>query len=588
MKKQAFLLLFITLSIPLLANNIFRPSGKTTTPEAHLNFMTQHRSEAVRRAAIWKVSALAIQVIASVQSGAGAKPGFNFGNVVANKAIIRFDKFSEAGTDGLLLCAKPSRGMEAIALGLAILKNNNPAWGETGTNAIATDEDYLQLVFGKGGDLHSMATEAEKAYAVYQKSNINLTTKPTDVLTNTPAPIDAPEKVVSATIMITPDQAEEAITTTEISAEINHSEKKEISIAPEDIPEPADSEIPNSIILFEEIEDMGRTLEIAEAMETIDTMETKVEMANAIETAEMADPTDVKVEPSENASAATVIPTIGIPITTIDSILVPEEKIPEAEPVIVELGPEEQEAAIQAAYLRASLEAEKELYRSQLAEEEKARAEEEALRKELEAYTAATKHSRIIRLGVKAGVTANRLQVSNDQLEVATSEKYQFGYCAGVLVGVPFANHLLFESGLLYAAKGSSRDFEYNNSTVSQQFNYIQLPLQLKHIAQNGKLHFFFQGGAYLGMALNGKRKITQRPVGAAAESSSEDLSFGDAPEDTYKRLDYGLTSGFGIQIRAWDLGLTYDLGLANISKNRKNGLSMKNRGVGLFLAYGF
>lgn len=166
MTKYITLLAALAFSIQLNSQPLFRPTNRTASAEAHLKFIQTHRAEAVKRAKVWKVPAEVVLLIASVQAGAGAEKEFNFGAVLPDPGITRFGKFTQVNDEGLVNCIKASRGIELIALALHIAESKS-------ANTIKTDEDYLNLVFGNGGDLQSMADEAADAYFAYYKRKIS-------------------------------------------------------------------------------------------------------------------------------------------------------------------------------------------------------------------------------------------------------------------------------------------------------------------------------------------------------------------------------------------------------------------------------
>lgn len=61
-----------------------------------------------------------------------------------------------------------------------------------------------------------------------------------------------------------------------------------------------------------------------------------------------------------------------------------------------------------------------------------------------------------------------------------------------------------------------------------------------------------------------------------------------DAEESDFKRLDFGLIMGAGVEIKAIQIGLSYDLGLANITPDTDNGNKVHNRILALSVAYKF
>jgi hypothetical protein len=69
-----------------------------------------------------------------------------------------------------------------------------------------------------------------------------------------------------------------------------------------------------------------------------------------------------------------------------------------------------------------------------------------------------------------------------------------------------------------------------------------------------------------------------------------ENISFGsNEEEDHLRRLDYGLTAGAGIKLNSIQIGISFGLGLANLSNNNTEGLSQINNHVlGISVDYKF
>lgn len=92
----------------------------------------------------------------------------------------------------------------------------------------------------------------------------------------------------------------------------------------------------------------------------------------------------------------------------------------------------------------------------------------------------------------------------------------------------------------------------------------------------------------YVGMGLFGMYK-TEDTFDGETETDSETIDWGSVKgESDFKRLDYGLTMGAGVEINVIQIGLTYNLGLANISPYSDKGYKRNNRVLALSLGYKF
>lgn len=90
-------------------------------------------------------------------------------------------------------------------------------------------------------------------------------------------------------------------------------------------------------------------------------------------------------------------------------------------------------------------------------------------------------------------------------------------------------------------------------------------------------------------MGLSGKSKYEVTDWDETeTETEEEDIKWGSDYESDFKRLDFGLTMGAGVEINSIQIGLTYGLGLANISPSTDNGSKINNRVLGLSVGYKF
>lgn len=128
------------------------------------------------------------------------------------------------------------------------------------------------------------------------------------------------------------------------------------------------------------------------------------------------------------------------------------------------------------------------------------------------------------------------------------------GFVAGTQI-TPAAP-IFLESGLSYIEKGGKSDYQGNRFTYA--LNYLELPLLLKykyHAAPQVTIEPFV--GGYLAVGVGGKIK----DYGDRKAYSSFD---GDTPS-SFRRFDGGLKVGCGVGFEMLYLGLSYDIGLANV-----------------------
>jgi opacity protein-like surface antigen len=117
---------------------------------------------------------------------------------------------------------------------------------------------------------------------------------------------------------------------------------------------------------------------------------------------------------------------------------------------------------------------------------------------------------------------------------------------------------------------------------------YLDIPLTAKASFDLGDAKVFGLFGPYIGMGLTGQSK-TVTTIDGKTEKEKEDVEWGsEKGKSDLKRLDFGLTIGAGVEIDLFQIGLGYNLGLANISPYNDGGMKINNRVIGLSVGYKF
>jgi opacity protein-like surface antigen len=197
--------------------------------------------------------------------------------------------------------------------------------------------------------------------------------------------------------------------------------------------------------------------------------------------------------------------------------------------------------------------------------------------------------------GVKAGLNLANMHTEDDSGTLSDDFKSQVGFHAGVTAEFPITEMLSFEAGLLASTKGFKQDSEETilGTTVSYKASsnllYVDVPLTLKAtFGISDGANLFVQAGPYLGMGLSGKYK-TETTVAGQTEKEESDIKWGsNADEDDLKRMDFGLTGGAGVEFNNISVGLSYGLGLANISAYTEENAKINNRVLGISVGYKF
>lgn len=183
--------------------------------------------------------------------------------------------------------------------------------------------------------------------------------------------------------------------------------------------------------------------------------------------------------------------------------------------------------------------------------------------------------------GVKAGLNLSNMLVKDDDDTYSDDFKMKPGFHVGVTAEFPFSDMVSFETGLLLSTKG------YKESEGDAKFNanllYIDIPLTARTTFDVGGAQIYGTFGPYLSMGLSGKYKYEDGDI-----SEDNDVKWGSGDDDDLKRLDFGLTIGAGLALNAIEVGVSYNLGLANVSSYTDNGAKQSHRVVGVSVAYKF
>jgi opacity protein-like surface antigen len=183
-------------------------------------------------------------------------------------------------------------------------------------------------------------------------------------------------------------------------------------------------------------------------------------------------------------------------------------------------------------------------------------------------------------LGVKAGLNLSNVLAKDDNKTYSDDNKMKPGFHLGVTAEIPFEEMFSFETGLLFTQKGYKYESSFMGTTYegTLNLNYIEIPLNGKVSYDMGSAKIYGLLGPYVGFGLSGKYKNDD-------EDSKVDWG-SDEDEDDFKRLDFGLNVGAGVEIDALTVGISYGLGLANISPYSDGGYKVNNRVLAISIGY--
>ena len=195
--------------------------------------------------------------------------------------------------------------------------------------------------------------------------------------------------------------------------------------------------------------------------------------------------------------------------------------------------------------------------------------------------------------GIKAGFNSSNMHVVYDGSIISEDFNMRTGFHIGATAEFPLTEIFSLETGLLISTKGviykqllteEDMDFEY-------KFNlsplYLDIPVTAKasfDIGGGAKIYGVF--GPYAAIGLSGKIK-QEESINGATTSEEIDIEWGsDIESSNFKRMDFGLIMGAGVELNSIQIGLNYSLGLANISP--QTNVKVNNRVLGISVGYKF
>ncbi len=178
-----------------------------------------------------------------------------------------------------------------------------------------------------------------------------------------------------------------------------------------------------------------------------------------------------------------------------------------------------------------------------------------------------TAQEKPVALGIKGGL--NLSTFGGNLKDTKSVLRYQFGITAEIAL----PDHMYILTGLDFQTKGS----RYNTTSDSGiKYNpmYLQVPVNIGYKYDLGKnIRLTGSAGPYIAYGIGGKAKTVE----------GKESVFG---KNKFKRFDYGLTAGAGVEFGKIAVVAGYEYGLANI--NDSNGRKIKNRNPYLTVGYSF
>lgn len=189
--------------------------------------------------------------------------------------------------------------------------------------------------------------------------------------------------------------------------------------------------------------------------------------------------------------------------------------------------------------------------------------------------------------GVKAGLNMANQSAKDDNDSYDSDNKMLLGFNAGVTAEFSVNDAFSVETGLILDSKGFKveyTDMNGDKQTGKASLMYLDIPINAKYAFDLSGTKLYLAAGPYIGFGLTGKFK-GDSDVDVKWGSSTGDAN---SDGDDYKRLDFGLNFGAGVEFGAIGVGVQYGLGLSNISPYSDGGYKEKNKLFSISLAYKF
>lgn len=167
------------------------------------------------------------------------------------------------------------------------------------------------------------------------------------------------------------------------------------------------------------------------------------------------------------------------------------------------------------------------------------------------------------RAGVKVGLNLGQAVYEVEGLGISTSNLA--GLQAGLVGEMSFTENVHVNSGLLYTVKGA--ELSFLGVDIDFPISFLELPLNVAYKHDLGTARVYAQAGPYVALGLSAKSK---------SGDDVDDIEFG-SDGDELKRFDFGFNFGVGIEIERAQVGVSYGLGVANLSNSSE---SMIKNGV--------
>jgi len=158
-------------------------------------------------------------------------------------------------------------------------------------------------------------------------------------------------------------------------------------------------------------------------------------------------------------------------------------------------------------------------------------------------------------IGIKGGMNISRLSVNG-----ISDESNRVGYHFGAFARLGLTKSFAIQPEALFAVKGAELNF--NNAFVTGgaliSLKYLDIPvLAVFNITEHLNVHLGPYGSYLIDVSVENK-------------SDSEGADFeSEVDKDNFKKMDYGIAAGVGLEFRSLNLGVRYLKGLSEVGEDK-------------------
>ena len=200
-------------------------------------------------------------------------------------------------------------------------------------------------------------------------------------------------------------------------------------------------------------------------------------------------------------------------------------------------------------------------------------------------------------IGLKIGANSFRLKMNSENRNSFTHKTKQVNLHIGLTAEFKFGNKLSVQPGLLFSKK-NTRFEDKRPPGYSYQSDYsptyIEIPVSIKYYFLSEKPRVYVFAGPYVAFGVGGVVKIQEEerldPINMPNNFSISTLEEHDlwGDDDRFKKLDYGVSFGVGIDINNFEIEVFNNIGIPQIENGFDGITSAKTQSFGVSFSLKF